>query len=42
MQGIRKERDPINELTSYALEGNLVTEDDLKVECCYLDNNYTL
>lgn len=32
MQAVRKERDPINLLTAYALEGNLVTEDELKVE----------
>ena len=34
---MRKERDPINLLTAYALDGNLVTEDELKVElllCC--------
>ena len=31
VQAVRKERDPINLLTAYALEGNLVTEDELKV-----------
>ena len=31
VQGVRKERDPITLLTAYALNGNLVTEEELKV-----------
>lgn len=34
VQAVRKERDPINLLTAYALDGNLVTEDELKVRGC--------
>ena len=28
---MRKDRDPINLLSAYALDGNLVTEEELKV-----------
>ncbi len=31
MQAVRKERDPLNLLTAYALNGNLATEDEFKV-----------
>lgn len=31
VKAVRKDRDPINVLTEYALSGNLVTEDELKV-----------
>lgn len=32
VQAVRKERDPLNLLTAYALKGNLVTEDEFKVK----------
>lgn len=40
VRAVRKERDPINLITAYALEGNLVTEDELKVTlvCTYLQD----
>lgn len=31
VQAVRKEKDPINLLTAYALSGNLATEEDFKV-----------
>lgn len=31
VQAVRKDRDPINLLAAYALDGNLVTEEELKV-----------
>ena len=31
VKSVRKERDPINLLTDYALEGNLATEEEFKV-----------
>lgn len=31
VQAVRKEKDPINLLIAYALDGNLATEDEFKV-----------
>ena len=34
VQGVRRERDPIKKVEKYALEGNLITEEELKVCGC--------
>ena len=36
VKAVRKEEDPIKQLETYAEEGNLATEEELKVRCCCL------
>ena len=42
VQAVRKERDPINLLTAYALNGNLATEEEFRVTVVHFEKHTSL